>query len=422
MDKVFLPGRLKGAADAVASKSEAHRRLICAGLTNNVTTLEGFSPSGDITATLDCLKALGASWTTSGGSITVTGGGHAHECPVRLDCGESGSTLRFFVPIAMALAGGGVFIMHGHLSERPMDVYRDLFVPKGAEWYMGIGIDGAAELHVEGTLKAGRYALPGNVSSQFISGLLFALPLLTGDSELEVTGPVESESYIHMTLRALEKSGIVVKEIGGYHWMIPGGQTYHADSGLLHGDYSQAAVLLCAGALGGDVTVNGLLADSIQGDRAIVSLLQKLGANVTVTENSVRVCGGELHGADLDMHNCPDIAPIIALVCQLAEGTSTLTGCRRLRLKESDRFAATVKMLNKLGGSVEATDDAMRIKGVKQLTGGAVNTAKDHRMVMLASIAALCCREPVRITDAEALNKSWPEYLSVYGSLGGRTE
>lgn len=397
--------------------------MICAGLGQGETVLSGFMESADMAATRSCLRALGAGFRLDGEELTVTGAtGPVRSIPI-MDCGESGSTLRFFVPIAMARAGGGIFRMHGRLGQRPMDVYRDLFVPQGATWRMGIGADGAAELHVTGRLQAGSYALPGNVSSQFVSGLLFALPLLEGDSTLTVQPPVESAGYIRMTLAGLADSGIQVTEEVPFSWRISGGQTYQSRSGRLQGDYSQAAVLLCAAALGQDITVTGLEEHTTQGDRAILAHLRTLGAQVDEGSEGIRVTGGALHGAQLDMRNCPDIAPMLALVCQMAQGESRLTGCGRLRLKECDRLAATVAMLNRLGGNAREDGDDMVIQGVPSLRGGVtVDASGDHRMVMLASVAGLCCGAPIRVTGAEALNKSWPGYLEVYRQLGGVAE
>lgn len=423
MQKIFYPTRLQGIAAAPASKSEAHRRMICAGLGTAPVTFDGYMTSADMAATINCLTALGANVDAGADTITVCGGERPARRPV-MDCGESGSTLRFFVPIAMAVARGGVFRMHGRLGARPMDVYRDLFVPRGTGWHMGIGADGVAELTVSGGLEAGEYELPGNVSSQFVSGMLFALPLLAGDSVLTVRPPVESGGYIRMTVKELTDSGIRLIPQGDYSWRISGGQRYQAVSGRLHGDYSQAAVLLCAGALGHDVTVTGLEKDTTQGDRAVLTNLQKLGAVVEEKDGTIRVTAPDgLHGAALDVRDCPDIAPILALCCQLAEGESTMTGCGRLRLKECDRLSATVDMLNDLGGDVTAQGDTMTIRGKASLRGGVtVQDYNDHRMVMLASVAALHCDGPVTVPGVEALNKSWPDYLAVYATLGGRAE
>ena len=423
MDMTFYPAHLQGTAAAPASKSEAHRRMICAGLTKGETTLSGFMDSADMAATSRCLTALGSVITRKEDKLTIAGGAHRPcRLPV-LDCGESGSTLRFFVPIALALAGGGIFRMHGRLGSRPMDVYRDLFVPRGVRWRMGVGCDGAAELTVQGKLENGNYVLPGNVSSQFVSGLMFALPLLSGDSMLTVQPPVESAGYIRMTLETIQESGIIMEELAPFKWRIPGNQTYHAQDGHLNGDYSQAAVFCCAGALGHDVTVTHLAKETTQGDRAVLKHLAALGAKVDETDAGVTVTAEKLHGAALDMSDCPDIAPILALTCQLAEGESHLTGCGMLRLKECDRLAATVDILNSLGGNARAEKDVIVIQGVPKLRGGVtVPDLMDHRMVMLASIAATVAQEPVLVEAVNNLNKSWPDYVNVYRKLGGKAE
>ncbi len=419
MDKIFYPAHLAGSMAAPASKSEAHRRLICAGLTQGETVLDGFMPSADTEATIRCLQALNAGITADGTRLTLRGGTPKDGQPV-MDCGESGSTLRFFVPIALSLTGGATFRMHGQLGKRPMEVYRDLFVPRGVMWRMGVGADCAAELFVRGALEPGHYVLPGNVSSQFVSGLLFALPLLEGDSTLTVMPPVESVGYIRMTLEALESSGITVEETGAFAWRIPGHQQYKAQSGRLGGDYSQAAVMLCAGALGHDVTVTGLAPNTTQGDRAVLEHLSALGARVQETAAGIGVAADMLHGSVLDMHNCPDIAPVLALTCQLAKGESRLKGCGRLRMKECDRLTATVDMLNQLGGKARVEGDDMVITGMESLRGGVtVDGWNDHRMVMLAALAATRCKNPVTVTGVEALSKSWPGFLQVYEALGG---
>lgn len=422
MEMLFTPAWLSGTVAAPASKSEAHRRMICAGLTDGEVTLDGYMDSEDMAATWRCLSALGAELRQEGDRLIIRGRAKRPGIMPALDCGESGSTLRFFVPLAMTVAGGGVFRMHGRLGSRPMDVYRDLFVPQGVQWRMGAGADGSAELMVYGGLQPGGYELPGNVSSQFVSGLLFALPLLEGDSTLRVKPPVESAGYIRMTLRVLEDSGIQIRETAPFQWEIPGFQKYQAASGRLHGDYSQAAVLLCADALGHAVSVTDLAADSIQGDRAVLRHLRAFGAAVEEHDGTIGVHGGELHGATLDMRDCPDIAPMLALVGQLAEGETRLTHCGRLRLKECDRLAATVSILNQLGGEAHVEGDDMVLHGVRQLHGGVtVDTCNDHRMVMLAAVAASVADAPVTVQGVEALNKSWPEFLTVYAALGGQT-
>lgn len=421
-DAVFFPSCLSGMTAAPASKSEAHRRMICAGLSQRESVLSGFMDSADMEATSRCLEALGAVLKRQNNTLTIQGFVEKPELLPIFDCGESGSTLRFFVPIAMALTGGGIFRMYGRLGQRPMDVYRELFVPRGVLWHMGEGADGAAELTVSGQLHPGSYVIQGDVSSQFVSGLLFALPLLQGDSTLTVLPPVESAGYINMTIKALQDSGIRLEETEPFSWRIPGFQQYRSVSGYLHGDWSQAAVLLCAGALGANVAVSHLSTDTMQGDAAVLKHLQALGAEVHQDAQGIRVTRGTPKSAVLDMHDCPDIAPILALVCQMAPGDSRLTGCRRLRLKECDRLAATVELLNTLGGCCEEEGDDIVVHGVTQLKGGTLKDYNDHRMVMLASIAALVSQEPVTVPGVQALNKSWPGFLTVYRNLGGRVE
>ncbi len=423
MSLKIYPADLSGVMHAPASKSEAHRRMICAGLAQGESVLTGFMESDDMAATRHCLKALGADFSLDGDTLTIRGASHKTFGSPVMDCGESGSTLRFFVPIAMARADGGVFRMHGRLGQRPMDVYRDLFVPQGTSWRMGIGADCAAELHVLGHLAYGNYELPGNVSSQFVSGLLFALPLLSGESTLTVLPPVESQGYIHMTLEALRLSGIQYEELAPYSWRIPGRQQYKPVSGSLTGDYSQAAVFLSAAALGHDIRVTGLAPVTEQGDRMILSHLEAMGCVITENEDGITVNGSGLHGAELDMRSCPDLVPILALACQLAPGESRLTGCSRLRLKESDRLAVTVEILNAMGGNARIAGDDIVITGVKTLRGGTtINTHSDHRMVMLAAMAALHADAPITIEGEASINKSWPNFFSVYASLGGKAE
>ena len=417
------PACLSGTLAAPASKSEAHRRMICAGLSQGETVLDGFMESDDMAATRRCLKSLGAEFSLNDDTLTIRGACRKTFGSPMMDCGESGATLRFFVPIAMAQANGGVFRMHGSLSKRPMDVYRDLFVPQGTNWRMGVGTDRSAELHVLGRLANGHYELPGNVSSQFVSGLLFALPLLSGESTLTVLPPVESEGYIRMTLEALRLSGIVYEETAPFTWRIPGRQQYQPVSGRLTGDYTQAAMFLCAAALGHKVTVTGLNPVTTQGDRAILSYLEAMGAVITENENGIAVEGRHLHGAEFDMHSCPDLAPILALTCQLAEGESRLRRCGRLRLKESDRLTGTVDILNAMGGNARIEGDDIVVTGVRQLRGGAtLKTNNDHRMVMLAAMAALHADSPVTVEDETAVSKSWPDFFNVYASLGGQME
>lgn len=423
METVFYPASLRGVVQAPPSKSECQRRMICAAMTPAATSLQPLDPADDIEAFQRCIQALGAKVIRQGDQAVITGSAAPLRPAPTLDCGESGAALRFFLPITLCMTKGGQFVLHGGLSRRPMAIYQDLFVPQGVRWHMSEGVDGAAVLKVQGHMQAGDFLLPGNVSSQFISGLMFALPLLQETSTLQVLPPVESAGYIHMTLEALANSGIVLEELGPYRWRIPGNQTYRAANFSLPGDYSHGAVLLCAGALGHDITVRGLRQDTQQGDRAILRYLTQLGAQVDETDHMIKVQGGSLHGAVMDIRDCPDLLPCLALTCQLAQGESRLVGCDRHRWKETDRLEGTRKMLNKLGGCVQIQGDEMIIKGVDSLKGGVmVDTQQDHRLVMAAAVAATVCQEPIQTADVSALNKSWPGFLSLYRQLGGQAQ
>lgn len=420
MDRTFSPCALSGVAAVPPSKSEAHRRMICAALTPGETRLTGFLPSRDMTATMDCLSALGASFHVEGETLLVRGcGGPAAFAP-RMDCGESGSTLRFLIPLALALGEGGGFLMGGRLGERPLEPYDPILEACGVTSRRESTPQGVL-LTLRGRLRPGNYTLPGDVSSQFVTGMLYALPLLPGDSTLTVTPPVESAGYIRMTLQCLADSGIRLEETGPYAWRIPGNQRYRATGGALPGDWSQGAVLLCAGALGHPVNVAGLDLASTQGDRAALDVLARLGVSFREEGGVLRPLGGTLRGAAFSGRDIPDIVPVLALACTQAAGESRITGCGRLRLKESDRFAATVELLSALGADLHGEGDDLVVRGPTPLKGGVTLSARnDHRLVMLLALAATVADGPLTVQGVEALNKSWPTFLTTYEALGGK--
>ena len=400
MNVTITPGLLRGAITPPPSKSQAHRLLIAAALADGESRIEHLADSQDIQATRRCMAALKAP---------------GEDLPV-LDCGESGSTLRFLIPVALALRGGGRFTGRGRLMERPQKPYFDLFDEKGIAYRQEDGV-----LTVQGRLTPGTFALPGDVSSQFVTGLLYALPLLPGDSTLTVTPPVESAGYIRMTLQCLADSGIHLEETGPYAWRIPGNQRYRATGGALPGDWSQGAVILCAGVLGHGVDVAGLDTASTQGDRAALDVLARLGVSFREEGGVLHPLGGTLRGATFSGRDIPDIVPVLALACTQAAGESRITGCGRLRLKESDRFAATVELLSALGADIHGEGDDLVVRGPTPLRGGVTLSARnDHRLVMLLALAATVAEGPVTVQGVEALNKSWPTFLTTYEALGGK--
>ena len=383
MDITIQPGILRGSVTVIPSKSQAHRLLICAAFADSRTNLICQESNRDIEATADCLNALGAAIerTPEGYSIDPIS-----KIPGRavLNCCESGSTLRFLLPIVGALGIDGVFQMDGRLPQRPLS-------PLWEEMErMGCRLSRPSEntIRCEGKLRCGKYVIDGSVSSQFITGLLFALSLI-GDSCLEITGKTESKPYIEMT-----KAAMALFTAPNYH--TPGCIE-------VEGDWSNGAFWLAAQTLGNSIEVSNLKPDSSQGDRAAAGILPALEENITV-----------------DASDIPDLVPILSVVAAAKKG-AVFTNIRRLRLKESDRVATVMEMIRNLGGRAEATEDTLTVYGTG-LIGGIVNSYNDHRIAMAAAIAATVCKEPVTVIGAEAVKKSYPKFWDEYEQLGGHYE
>lgn len=459
MRATITPTKLHGTIEAMPSKSHAHRLLIARKLAalqagqnapaGGADAADGSGPaagggipsfSADIEATKACLQALDDA------------------CPV-MDCGESGSTIRFLLPVTMALRDCAHFYGSGKLPERPLSPLREVMEEHGAafETAAGPGPEGTDGSNgptglenlagseglarpegledsagtrkicsVTGRLRPGTYRLAGNVSSQFITGLLFALPLLGGHSSIHLTTPLESSGYVDMTLDVLRTFGIrvdVTFACGGlltYH--IPGNQTYTAPERVtVEGDWSNASFWLACGALGGDVTCTGLSLDSSQKDRRIADVLRDMGAEVTAEEGSVTVkSSGKLRPAVFSAAQTPDMVPVLAAVMAGAEGTSRITDAGRLRIKESDRLRSVSEYLSLLGCEVTEEEDGLVIKGCGSLAGGTVSSWNDHRIAMAAAAASCICREAVTVLDAGAVRKSYPDFWKDFAALGGR--
>ena len=412
MTEILNPGLLTGAIAAIPSKSHAHRLLICAALADAPSRLSCPQLSRDIKATVDCLSAMGAAITYADGVLNIRPIGAVPEEPALLPCGESGSTLRFLLPVVGALGLNACFRMEGRLPQRPMQPLTDLLRLRG----MVIRQEGDL-LFCEGQLQPGTFEIPGNISSQYISGLLFALPLLAEDSSLVITTATESAAYIDMTLDALSLSGIrVIRTATG--WDIPGNQQYRMADGIsVEGDWSNAAFFLCAGAVSAPVTLTGLRLDSTQGDRKILSVLREFGAKVEAEEDRITVSPAPLHGITVDAAEIPDLIPVLCAVACAAEGITTVTNAARLRLKESDRLTATANLLNTLGGKVTELPDGLVIEGCGRLIGGTVDAAGDHRMAMTAAVCSLLCSEPVTIPNAQCTEKSYPAFWQDFSAL-----
>lgn len=403
MDLQITPKKLSGAVTPPPSKSQAHRLLIAAALAEGTSTLHNIARSQDIEATLRCVTALGGSWTeASPGTLTVTGiGGRRFsggELP-RLDCGESGSTLRFFIPIALAVAGGGIFTGHGRLMERPQGPYFQLFDKKGIFYEQKDGV-----LTVRGALTPGEYVLPGNVSSQFFTGLLFALPLLDGVSAVVSSTEIESQAYITMTLEAMRQAGVPVAERPGLRSFEVLHAAYHPFAATVEADWSQAAFWYAANFLDSRVEIRDLNPDSGQGDKVVSEFYWQLARP------------GD---AEIDVSGCPDLLPPLAVMAAVRSGTTRFVNAARLRIKESDRLSTITAAMTALGAEVHEEPDRLIIVGKPSLPGGTVDCANDHRIAMMVAIAATGCTGPVTVLGAECVQKSYPDFWEVYKTLGG---
>ena len=425
MTLTIFPSQLKGTIAPPPSKSQAHRCLIAAALAGEGSAVRNLGDSEDIQATRRCLTALMA----PGQSLP------------ELDCGESGSTLRFLIPLALALRGGGRFTGHGRLMERPQEPYFRIFEEKGIFYEQKNGV-----LTVKGRLSPGEYRLPGNVSSQFITGLLYALPLLKGDSEIMLTTKLESVGYVNMTRRALEEFGVCSawKKPGLFDWKkpsaltVPGNQRYQPREVTVEADWSQAGFWYAAQTLEHEVDIIGMNPDSLQGDRVIADYADMIrgkpllgGVRVPVyqtekvealrKEGPVAPPKGAVGSVSLSVAHCPDLVPPLAAMGAFMKGRLLLQDAARLRIKESDRLAAVREELWKLGAKVEEGPDFLDIEGQPTLPGGVdVDAHNDHRIAMMLAIAATRCERPIVLAGAESVSKSYPNFWEDYVNLGGK--
>lgn len=416
-----MPQKLSGAIAVPSSKSIGHRDLICAALAAGESIVDNISISEDIEATCRVLRALGAEIEEIPSAISgrtafrIQGGLKKQASPVLADCGESGSTLRFLIPVGMLSGNETTFIGKGKLPTRPLDPYYDIFKAHQVAYET---TNGGLPLTVQGGLQPGSYALAGNVSSQFFTGLLLTLPLLDGDSTLESTTTLESLSYVTMTIDCMKQHGVHVEWDGHTTFHIPGNQAYTSGTYMVEGDYSQAAFWLSAGIIGERMICIGLREDSTQGDSAIVSILKEMGARIDGTE-ALQALSSATTGTTIDAEDCPDLVPILAVVASCSSGITHITNAARVRLKECDRLHAIAVELNKIGASIEEEPDGLIIHGVDGFTGGVVSGWNDHRIAMALAIASQRCQQKLIIEGAECVRKSYPTFWDDFIALGG---
>lgn len=414
-DVKFSPFVPNGTVNVPPSKSDVHRAIICAAMANGVSRISPVALSNDIKATIGCIKALGADAVLENNVLTVDGTNMYKNKTALLDCGESGSTLRFFIPIAAVGNINATFVGKGKLPQRPIGIFTEALPKAGTV----CKTEGGLPLEIKGQLKSGIFEIPGNVSSQFITGLLLALPILEGDSEIVLTSPLESVGYIAMTIRTMKQFGVNIQatEKG---WHIKGGQSYKTCDYITDGDWSQAAFFMVLGAVSGKVTVKGVAKDSTQGDKKCAEILARFGAKVTQLDNEVTVEKRELKAITIDASQIPDLVPVLSVCAAFAEGTTKIINAERLRIKECDRLKATAELLNNLGGKVKELSDGLEITGVSSLKGGNVNGYNDHRIVMSAAVCAARSDEDITATFAMSINKSYPDFYIDYNSIGGK--
>ena len=420
MNITIRPAPLVGTVRVPSSKSMTHREIIAAALAKGETEVTGVTWSEDIEATVRILSLFGAAIEKKEGkegiTLSIRGGLAKQEGLLHADAGESGSTLRFLIPLGLSSGNHVVYTGRGRLSERPLTPYYDMFDRKQISYYT----QGGLPLEVQGTLPGGAYELPGDVSSQFFTGLLFALPLADEDSTLRSTTPLESKSYVDMTLDTLSRHGITIHEKEEGLYEIPGRQHYQTGTFAVEGDYSQAAFWLTAALAGGTIALTGLSNTSLQGDRAIVTLLKDMGGHIEKKEGRLLAEKSSLHGITMDAENVPDLVPAFAALAAVSEGVTEIIHAGRVRLKECDRLHAMAVELTKLGAEVEEKPEGLVIRGKPVLSGGTVSSWNDHRIAMALASITPKLTGPLTIEGAESVKKSYPRFWEDFRKVGGR--
>ena len=421
----IYPGKISGKIDAIPSKSHLHRILIYSALSLNDTHVFFKDTNAeDITATIDCLTALGADFVKNENGLTVSPINRKNlPAHAVLPCCESGSTLRFLLPVVSALGVDGSFERKGRLAERPMELLTKQMENHGVTFRQTD--DGY--LHSKGQLQAGEFFLPGDVSSQYITGLLMALPLLKEGSVLTVATPIESADYIEITQKTAKDFGVKNVTINSQenikYVISPTDFNSKSTKIVAEGDWSNSAFWLCAGAMPcGEISVSGLEKTSTQGDRYIAEILTKMGAKTAWEGNTISVKEGNRKISEIDGKAIPDLIPVLAAVASVGEGTTIFKNAQRLRIKESDRLKTTTQTLKTLGADIKETNDGLIVNGKKTLNGGEVHAHGDHRIAMMAAIASTACLNPVTVTGAQAVNKSYPSFWEDLKTLGKKVE
>ena len=397
----LCPSQLSGTIDIPSSKSLTHRAIICASLSRGRSIIRNVTFSQDIDATIAAMKELGTMIFKYDDYLEIDGTTTFLKSNCLINCKESGSTLRFMIPVSLICENNLHFIGEGQLGKRPLDPYYQIFEEQNIAYLYR---ENVLDLYIRGRLRGGEFKIRGDISSQFITGLLFALPLMEENSKIILTTPLESRGYIDLTLQVLRHYGVFIINNDYKEFIIFGHQMYKARDYDVEGDYSQAAFFLVANQLGSHVNITNLNPNSLQGDYRIVDIINSINDNQAINTD----------GKDI-----PDLIPIIALMATQLEGVSQIKNVSRLRLKECDRLKAIIEMINALNGKAYISDDTLMIEGKTKLKGNKVKTYHDHRMAMVASIASTLCDEEIIIDDYECVEKSYPAFFEDFKKLGG---
>jgi 3-phosphoshikimate 1-carboxyvinyltransferase len=407
--KSVFGGRISG----MPAKSYLHRALLSAALSDRPVTISNIVMSEDIKATIRLIKAMKAKVSQEDSCIIVRP--KDGEKSLIIDCGESGTTLRLGIPIISALGEFGEFTGQGRLLIRPIDEYLEIFKRQGLSYDYG----GQLPLIIKGQLKCDHFKIDGSKSSQYISGLLMALPLIDGTSSIEVIGSYTSRSYVEMTIQILEHFGITIEQCSPTIYRIPGNQHYKSKNITIENDYSQAAFWIIGGTLGGDLIIEGLGPDSVQGDKALIEIVNRMGGDVQFIDGDLHVKQSRTSAVVIDAEQIPDSVPILTLLASVSNGTTVIEHTERLKYKESDRGRAIAAELGKLGAKIIVEEDRMVIEGVDALRGGNVDSWNDHRIAMTLAIAACITTEDITVENFNAVNKSYPDFIRDYQLIGG---
>ncbi len=408
MKVTLTPSRCEGSVVIPPSKSMSHRAILCACLAPGVSHIENIAYSVDVQTTIEGMRQLGAKIECFEDRLRIEGIENFDGLTSStINCNESGSTLRFFIPLFAATGQKVSFIGKNRLLKRPQKVYEDLFKAQNCFYEQS-----EEAITLQGALQAGDYTLPGNVSSQFISGLLFLLPLLSEDSRIHIEAPFESKSYVLLTMQMQEEFGVHIEFEDENTLFIRGNQTYQAHDTRVEGDFSQFAFFAVMAAINNDLDVLGVSHHSLQGDKQIVSILNDFGIQVDEISNGYHIKHGQPTAHEIDLHNCPDLGPIVCTLAMFAKGQTRIYNASRLRIKESDRILAMETELRKFGCEVTSTESEIFIQGGFTQTPSTLSGWKDHRIVMALSVAAFMGNHEVEIEEAEYIEKSYPTFFA----------